>query len=132
MIDWAKEIYDRLEKYTGYEVESFDDGLSVLCSNEGSFEVSIHKLEEDRYSVGFDGWHEHFDQVDDALNCFAFGLSDQCRLKVKIRGRMECAWTVQSKEVDSWEDDSTTGLFLVPFWKPSKTAFRQNTLDLKS
>lgn len=131
MIDWAKEIYDRLEKYAGYEIENFDDGLSVLCSKEGSFEVSIHRLDEDCYLVGFDGWHEQFDRIEPALNCFSFGFSDQCRLKVRIRGRMECAWTVQSKEADIWEDDSTTGLLLVPFWKRSKTVFRQNTLDLR-
>lgn len=32
-------------------------------------------------AVYFNSWHEEFDDEDEALNCSAFGLSSECRLK---------------------------------------------------
>jgi hypothetical protein len=33
------------------------------------------------FTVYFEGWHEEFTSEDEALNCFAFGLSPKCRLR---------------------------------------------------
>jgi hypothetical protein len=62
------------------------------------------------------------------LNCFAFGLSDQCRLKVCLRGGFAYNWTVESKENGNWVEDSTTGLFLFPFWKRKHVCYLRNNL----
>ncbi|MEM8955511.1 MAG: hypothetical protein AAGD22_15260 [Verrucomicrobiota bacterium] len=63
------------------------------------------------FTVGFDGWHEEFEDEEEALETFAFGLSDDCRLKVVRRGNMDCAWTVEGKEEDGeWKGGSTTAL----------------------
>lgn len=37
--------------------------------------------------VGYGGWHEHFHSPEKALECFAFGFSDQCRLKITWTAR---------------------------------------------
>jgi hypothetical protein len=84
------------------------------------------------YTVGFDGWHEEFDEEDEALEAFAFGLSDQCRLKVVKRGKMECAWIVEGRENDQWQEDSTTGLIFIPFWRKRNVEYRQNRVITNS
>lgn len=79
------------------------------------------------YTVGFDGWHEEFEDEEEALATFAFGLSDDCRLKVLQRGNMDCAWAVEGKDVNGeWTGDSTTGLLITPFWRKRKIVYRQN------
>lgn len=96
MTHWAQEILTRLEKYSGFEVARDSESLSVICDCEGSFEVSIYR-NGDGFQVGYDGWHEDFEDLEQALDCFTFGLSDQCRLKVKMRGETDTARTLQSK-----------------------------------
>lgn len=130
MTHWLKRITDLLEKYSDYEAQIDTENISVTCKKPGSFTVSIQS-DGDDFIVYFDRWHEHFHDLNTALNCFAFGLSHECRLKVTLRGNMECAWTVQSQEEGAWTDDSTTGLLLVPFWSEKRIEFRQNKLLLK-
>lgn len=127
MTHWNEAISARLENYSGYDVKWDTESLSVFCENPNSFEVSICEL-GDSFQVGFDGWHEHFDNLQTALDCFTFGLSTQCRLKVTLCGTAECAWTVQSQVGSNWEDDSTTGLLLIPFWRSKSVEFRHNVL----
>lgn len=76
--------------------------------------------------VGYDGWHEQFDTPEQALECFAFGLSDRCRLKVTYRGNFACNWTVEALEDGRWIEDSTTGLLLVSFWRTPRVEYGQN------
>lgn len=91
------------------------DGFNVgLSENDGS------------YTVAFDGWHEEFTDLEDALATFAFGMSEDCRLKVVMRGSTACSWTVEGLEDGDWEGDSTTGLVLVPFWRKRHTVYRRN------
>ncbi len=130
MAHWNNVILDRLDKFSGYEIAASDNHLTVQCENPNSFAVSIAE-DDDGFLVNFDGWHEHFKDLEEALDCFAFGLSEQCRLKVTMRGKTECSWTVQFKESGDWVDDSTTGLILVPFWRPKSLEVRQNVLTTK-
>ena len=90
----------------------------------GGFDVSI----SEDLVVGYDGWHEHFDTPDKALECFAFGFSDRCRLKVTYRGKFAYRWTLESLEGGQWVEDSTTGLLLFPFWRRPRVEYRQNGL----
>lgn len=91
------------------------EGFSIIL-NAGSRPVT----------VCFDGWHEQFESEEQALLCFAFGLSDLCRLKVVCRGQFEYCWTVQHKTAKGWEDDSTTGLWWFPFWRRRAVVYRRN------
>lgn len=128
MADWREAILNKLDGYTGFAVHTLETNISVTCQNPDSFEVSIFS-DGNAFQVSFDGWHEHFNEENDALNCFAFGLSKECRLKVVTRGQMDCSWTVQSQENGNWVDDSTTGLILVPFWRPALVKYLQNKLE---
>lgn len=61
-----------------------------------------------------------------ALDCFAFGLSDQSRLKVLRRGKFEFRWTLEFIKAGAWQEDSTTGLLFFPFWEKEQIVYRQN------
>jgi hypothetical protein len=89
------------------------------------FAVWFHDGGE-KYTVGFDGWHEHFDSLEEALDCFAFGLGGDCRLKVAFRRSFPYRWTLEVKENGGWREESTVGLLLFPFWRRSRTIYRMN------
>jgi hypothetical protein len=130
MLVWQSEIQDRLSRYAGYSVKWVENGATVLCTNHDAFPVSIEQ-QGTAFRVSLSGWHEHFQSLHEALDCFAFALSEACRLKVVRRGTMECTWTVQSRINGEWIDDSTTGLLFVPFWRSKAVVFQRNLLLLK-
>jgi len=131
MTHWQNDILSRLEKYAGHRVSHDETSVRVHCTNPESAPVSIIAT-DDEYQVHIGGWHEHFNDVEDAKNCFAFSFSDVCRLKVTKRGKFECAWTLQSKKDDTLADDSTTGLMFVPFWRHKHIEYRFNILPRKT
>lgn len=130
MDSWREIILAKLDQYAGFDLDVQDTQIAVICQNPDSFSVTFIAT-DGGYQVAFDGWHEDFDDVEDALNCFAFGLSEECRLKVVLRGTTECSWTVESWKSDEWEEDSVTGLIFVPFWRPSTVRYYQNKLEKK-
>ena len=98
--------------------------ITVHAPAPGGFDVAITA----DLVVAYDGWHEHFDSPEQALECFAFGFSDQCRLKVSYRGKFAYQWTLEALEDGRWVEDGTTGLVFFPFWRPRRIEYRQNGL----
>lgn len=90
--------------------------------------VTITKNSSDSYTVFFNGWHEDFESPEEASNVFALGLSDECRLREYRRGEFAYKWTVESLEEGKWEEQSTTGLFIFPFWRTRRLHYLQNKL----
>jgi hypothetical protein len=123
-----EQIKERLRKYphVRYEAAS-SSSISVLPASNDGFTVGLD-VSQSQYTVSFNSWHEDFQTEDEALDCFAFGLSDECRLKECRRGNFAYRWTVESKQDGNWVADSETGLFLFPFWKPKKVCYLQNNL----
>ena len=77
--------------------------------------------------VTFDGgWHEHFEEPEEALECVGFGLSDHCRLKVEMWGNSPQKWRVEYLQDGVWREDSTTSLIFIPFWRRKTVIYRQN------
>jgi hypothetical protein len=122
-----EEIKAKLQKYPHAKFESDGNSISVFPTSNDGFTVSL-TVNQDSYTVSFDGWHEDFQDNEEALNCFAFGLSSDCRLKEYRRGNFAYKWIVESKENDGWVEDSTTGLFLFPFWMRKEVRYLQNNL----
>lgn len=122
-----EEIKVKLEKYPHVRYESDESSISVLPTSDDGFTVSLYEHESD-FTVSFNGWHEEFQGRDEALNCFAFGLSPECRLKEVRRGNFVYKWTVESREDGMWAEDATTGLFLFPFWRKKEVRYLQNDL----
>ena len=120
-------IKDKLKKYPQLSCQINDNKIYVEPSSPAGFTVWLTE-NNPGYTVGFDGWHEEFDNEDEALNCFAFGLSDKCRLKVLKRGNMPYSWSVEIKYDDEWNEDSKTGLIFVPFWKTKSIEYLTNPI----
>lgn len=118
-------IIEKLKKYPQLIVDEDKYGISV--TPDGGFTVWATE-NENSYTVGFEGWHEEFDNIDEALNCFAYGLSNKCRLKIIERGNVAHRWVAQSLENGQWVNGSTTGLILFPFWRKARVSYRQNEI----
>jgi hypothetical protein len=124
-MDALAEIRTRLLKYPTIRAEEGANSITVLPMDSRGFPVSLH-VSGKEFVVAFAGWHEHFSSAEDALNCFAFGLSEKCRLKVYKRGSFAYRWTVESQENGAWVRDSTTGLLFFPFWRRREVVHLQN------
>lgn len=122
-----EEIKAKLHKYPSAKYESDASSISVLPASDAGFTVRLEAAHS-RYTVFFNGWHEESSDAGEALDCFAFGLSDECRLKEFRRGKFPYRWIVESKQNGKWIPDSETGLFIFPFWKPKEVVYLQNNL----
>lgn len=126
-MDPINEINRRLEKYPSLQVKKKGGSIVVMPSQEGGFPVSFI-VEGNEFVVYFDGWHERFSDAQEAINCFAFGLSQECRLVVYKRGGMTYKWTMQYIDKERWIDDSSTGLLFFPYWRKRESVVLQNRL----
>ncbi len=127
-----EKIENKLRKYPSARYSVSGDTITVVAASNDGFSVWLTE-KKPGYTVGYDGWHDEFDDEEDALAAFAFGLSEDCRLKVVQRGITDCAWIVEGKDEDGqWRGDSTTSLLFMPFWKKRTTIYRQNHLITNS
>ncbi|MCO7222721.1 hypothetical protein [Pleionea sp. CnH1-48] len=124
-----EEIKSKLKKYPNVKFEEKENYICVIPDSENGFDVWFRE-DEREYTIGFSSWHEHFDknELKDALNCFVWGLSDACRLKVYLRRGKEYKWQVQSLEDGVWVTFSTTSLFNFSFWRRKTVKYKTNAL----
>jgi hypothetical protein len=123
-----EQIKERLKKYPHLKFEESSDHIKVLPTNSSGFSVTLY-FEKNEITVFYgDSWHEHFQNETEALNCFAFGLSKECRLKVFSRGNIEYKWVLEHFRQGQWIEDSTSGSLFFPFWLPKKVEFLQNNV----
>jgi hypothetical protein len=120
-----EKIQERLQRYPELRFTIDGSTLTVEAPDADGFSVWLTE-QQPGFTVGFDGWHEEFEDEREALEAFAFGLREECRLKVIQRGETDCSWTVESREGDKWREDSTTGMLLTPFWRKKRVVYRQN------
>lgn len=119
------EIKGRLAKYPEVRYTETTTSIEVHAAGETGFPVGLHIL-GDGFVVSFAGWHEEIESREEALNCFAFGLSSDCRLCVVYRGSTPTRWIVEHKPDRSWIKYGETGLVLVPFWRSRRVVYLQN------
>ncbi|RMA67715.1 hypothetical protein [Ulvibacter antarcticus] len=122
------EIVNRLKKYPEVEYKLDENSITVNPKCKNGFPVSMTSDGNGNYTVAFDFWHEEFDNENDALNCFAFGLSKDCRLKLTKKGEKPIKWTVESNDNGIWIKDSSTGILNFTFWKKAEFEYLQNDL----
>jgi hypothetical protein len=120
-------IREKLKSYPSVEFKETADSITVLPNSNEGFEVRLDDNGE-TYTVSFEGWHEEFESAEEALDCFAFGLSSECRLKELRKDGSPYRWIVESKVDGSWTGDSETGLLIYALWKRSEIVYRQNRL----
>jgi len=120
------DIVEVLKRNSSIQSEIGPRHIRVPATDPSGFEVRILQMGHGSYVVWFDGWHEEFDDCSEAVRCFAFGLSSNCRLKVLLKGGMRYRWTVERKTDEQWIEDSTTGLLLFPFWRRTTVTYLAN------
>lgn len=121
-----EEIKSRLSKYPDVRFTTDDCSITVLPDSAEGFHVTLTENSSDSFTVSFAGWHEDFADPKEALNVFAFGLSDECRLREYRRGEFAYKWTLESCEDGEWKAESTTALLLFPFWRKVEVRQLQN------
>lgn len=128
-MDPLTEIRTRLDKYPDLAVIDEENMITVSAKSGDGFDVWF-SVDDDEYTVGFEGWHQHFekDEVEDALSCFAFGLSNECRLKVVSRGGTPYKWAMEAMEDGKWVTYSTTALLWAPFWRKKAVNYLSNNI----
>jgi hypothetical protein len=131
------EIKTRLQKYPQVKFEIESHQATIFPLDENGFKVTMID-NAPGYTVYFDAWHEEFANAEDALNCFTFGLSDDCRLKITYQGNSPYVWVVEEKGENrewfpcQWIGCNEMGLLAPPlFWLKKRHVYLQNTL-LKS
>ncbi len=120
-------IKEKLKKYPQISYEETENNISVFPVSDEGFTVSL-EINQGIYKVFYNGWHEDFEDEDKALNCFAFGLSNECRLKEFRRNNKPYKWTMEYKNGEDWIEDSTTGLLIFAVWQKQTIHYLQNDL----
>jgi hypothetical protein len=108
-------IRDKLQKYPDVKFDMSDSHVIIFPRTAGGFSVSLY-VHDTGYTVGFEGWHEEFVQESEALNFLAFGLSEDCRLRVVSMANWDYRWIVQHRSNGTWVDESEVGNFWFPRW----------------
>lgn len=123
------EIAARSRRHLNARFERGPGWIAFRAADPSGFDVTF-AVEDDDARVSFDGWHEHFpaSEIENALNCFAFGLSEDCRLVIHRRGGFSYRWIVEALTDGDWVPESETGLLIFPFWRRRSVEIRQNHL----
>ena len=127
-MDLVEEIKKRLSKYPDARFESDASSITVSPNSPNGFSVALVVNNSSGYTISFEGWHEEFDDEEEALSVFALGLSDECRLQEHRRGAFAYKWTMECLEDGKWIQQSTTGLLVFPFWMKKSVRYLQNNL----
>ena len=126
-MDPIAEIRARFKKHPNARCQAGTDWIRYEPDSENGFPVEL-RVGDGEFIVSYDGWHKHFQEVESALDCFAFGLSDMCRLKIVSRGGQPHKWILEFRRNGDWAAESRVGLFVFAFWRPPEIEYRQNAL----
>lgn len=106
-------------------VEENENSITVKPDGQKTFPITII-FKDNNYYVYFKGWHEKFLTEEEALDVFAFGLSEDCRLKVISFKDIEYKWIVEFKEKGKWVQNSEVNIGMFPFWQKKVISYYQN------
>ena len=120
-------IQEALQKCPQVAREVTAGFLEIPAQSPSGFRVWIEER-ADGCTVGFEGWHEAFTDREAAFNCFSFGLTTACKLRVHRRGRTDYKWQLLHRVSDNWKAESETSLLFFPFWKRKEERELQNDI----
>jgi hypothetical protein len=123
-----EELLSILQKYSQIRFERRDNLIRVLASTRDGFEVIIEQIWDNHFSVSYDNWHQDFYNWEDAQDCFLFGLSNRCRLKVQCKDAVPFRWTVERLEEEKWLERSSNSVWNYRFLSAPTTAYLQNDM----
>lgn len=122
----VEQIVMKLRKYPWIKYEATEKSIEVQGLDENGFPVSFME-EGAEFTVYLGPCHWHFEDLNEALDYFGFGLSKKCRLREVIRGR-PYKWIVEQRTDTGWSQVNMTGLLFFRFWKRREEKIFQNDL----
>lgn len=120
-------IIKKLEHFQNISYKIEENILTVFPSNNYGFQVSF-VVTKNKYYVYYDVWHSEFKDEDEAISCFAFGLTNKCRLRVNSRGSKDYKWILEYNEEGEWKEHSYTSVFNFKIWNSKNTRYLTNNL----
>jgi len=122
------ELLGILRKHPQVHFEHGEHFIRIQPSAPEGFEVAIEEVWENHYSVSYNRWQQDFYTAEEAANCFLFGLSNRCRLKVQSKDGVPFRWTVEFSDGSDWQERSTKSGWSYRFLSPATTVYLQNDL----
>ena len=126
-MDTIAKVREKLRRFPDARIEETETSITVRPPTHQGFPVGLY-VREDHFEVYCEGWHEYFEDEEEAIRCFGFALSTACRLAVTLRGASATSWTLEYRDGDGWQPTSLTALIFVPFWRKKRVVYRYNSL----
>jgi hypothetical protein len=116
-----------LRALDGVTFNATDDAVTVPAAFDDGFAVGLRMVHDREFVVSYDRWRHTFDRAEDAYDCFEFGLSDSCRLRIAIRGDVPVSWHVEKREYGMWTPaHHHVKRVSLAFWRARRVEYRQN------
>ena len=116
-----------LRAIDGVVFDATDNTITVPPASDEGFLVRLRMVHDREFVVWYDQWQHAFDRAEDALDCFEYGLSDSCRLKITLRGDEPIIWHVEKREYGMWvPGHHPLKRRSLAFWRPTSVVYRQN------
>ena len=122
VIDRARKTLEKL----GVAFDADATRIVVPSADPSGFTVSLRVTGPRTFLVSYDGWFQTFGRAEDAYDCFEYGLSDSCGLRVTLRGLTPVAWQIEKRDYGVWMPGRSVRRRLVPFWRRARIERRQN------
>lgn len=128
MNETISKIKEKIKPFKDLEIlEELENSITVKPKHEKSFPITFI-VGNNSYSVHFKGWNSTLTSEEEALDLFAFGLSNDCRLQVFSAGNVEFKWILETKENNKWIKSGEEKIVLFPFWQKKKIETYQNKI----
>ena len=101
--------------------------LKVPPITPSGFEVSLYK-DRGNFIVFFMSWFEIFTDEEEALNYFAFGLSNSVRIKMFLKDNFAYKWSLEYFDEGDWHHHDTLTLPDYPLGNTSRVKYLSNHL----
>jgi hypothetical protein len=122
VIDRARKTLETL----GVTFDADATRIVVVAEEPSGFDVTLRVIGPRKFVVSYEGWFQAFDRAEDAYDCFEYGLSDSCGLRITFRGRMPVAWQIEKREYGVWMPGRSVRRRVMPFWRAARIERRQN------
>jgi len=120
-------IKNKLKNFNNISYNTEDNILTVFPKKNTGFTVSF-VITDKKYYVYYDVWNVEFKNINDAIDCFAFGLTNQCRLKVKSRGSKDYKWVLEYNDKGDWKEYSYTSVINLNLFGQKNTRYLTNDI----
>jgi len=102
-------------------------GITLPSGIAGAFSVGFSENFHE-YTVHFGDWQGHFikTNLDDALNCLIYGLTQPTRIKIYARQGVRYKWQLQFREKGKWSNYTSCQKFAYPYLGKLTLEYQEN------